>query len=62
MKTMKKAPVESKVCARCHQQKGKGEFYVDEARPDGLQTYCKPCFSLTYKEKRIKARNQQVCC
>lgn len=57
LKGQQRAAAESKVCARCHQLQPQSEFYADPGRADGLQTYCKPCFSEAYKERRLVAQD-----
>ena len=39
----------TKVCACCHVEKDLTEFYKNKARPDGVQTYCKPCMAARNK-------------
>ncbi len=34
-------PAESKECRRCHETKGKADFYHSKMTADGLQSYCK---------------------
>lgn len=38
-----------KRCALCSFNKDESEFSKNSSRPDGLQTYCKPCFKEKYK-------------
>ena len=39
-------PAESKECRRCHETKGKADFYHSKMTADGLQSYCKVCTRL----------------
>jgi len=34
-------PAETKECRRCHETKGKADFYHSKMTADGLQSYCK---------------------
>ena len=36
-----RVPAESKECRRCHETKGKADFYHSKMTADGLQSYCK---------------------
>ena len=40
-----------KKCNRCNKKKSRKDFFVNSKRPDGLQTYCKPCH-LEYGRER----------
>eukprot|EP00884_Botryococcus_braunii_P016969 jgi/Botrbrau1/3956/Bobra.0365s0030.2 len=52
--------VPHKKCSRCGNNKPSEEFYKDASKPDGLQTYCKPCLSARNRERREgKARAAQ---
>jgi 5-methylcytosine-specific restriction endonuclease McrA len=45
----------TKRCCRCGIVKGRGEFYKNKGRPDGIQTICKTCTKAqnrAYKEQR----------
>lgn len=36
-----RVPAETKECRRCHETKGKADFYHSKMTADGLQSYCK---------------------
>lgn len=38
-----RVPAETKECRRCHETKGKADFYHSKMTADGLQSYCKVC-------------------
>ena len=40
-----RVPAETKECRRCHETKGKADFYHSKMTADGLQSYCKVCSS-----------------
>jgi len=56
LKEEKRRPVATKVCSRCQQTKPMQDFYLDQGRSDGLQTYCRVCYSQSYREKRAGDR------
>ncbi|KAK9915493.1 hypothetical protein WJX75_009972 [Coccomyxa subellipsoidea] len=56
MLIQKPEPVPNKLCSRCNTQKTCEDFYRDASKPDGLQTYCKPCLCAKHKELRDRKR------
>ena len=44
----------SKQCYKCKTTKRASEFSKNSARPDGLNTYCKPCSKEISKRDRLK--------
>lgn len=45
---------QEKRCPRCEETKPRAEFYASRERPDGLDTYCRPC-SRTKRRERYSA-------
>ena len=49
---------EWKICPDCQQRKPASAFSRNRARPDGLQFYCKECYSIrsaqAYRERRVR--------
>ncbi|MFA5760366.1 MAG: hypothetical protein WC877_01235 [Dehalococcoidales bacterium] len=43
---------QTKLCPKCQQIKPTTEFSIDNAKGDGLQTYCKSCQSIRLKQSR----------
>lgn len=41
-----------KACPRCGEDKSAAEFSPNAGRPDGLQSYCRPCTRAYHKEWR----------
>ncbi|WP_437216643.1 hypothetical protein [Pectobacterium sp. LFLA-215] len=46
--------LKTKVCSRCHEEKNKSEFYANNTRNDGLQSYCKKCVKSSTHERSWK--------
>ncbi|CAL8468903.1 g8444 [Coccomyxa elongata] len=60
MLMQKPEPVPNKLCSRCNTHKTCEEFYRDASKPDGLQTYCKPCLCAKHKELRDRKRMRGI--
>jgi hypothetical protein len=50
--------VDTKRCCRCGVTKPRSAFYHNQARGDGLQTYCKACDALRNRTAYQAARRQ----
>ena len=51
-----KTKMQTKYCKSCKQDKAKIDFYKSKKEKDGLQTYCKACKKLMYREWKEKQR------
>jgi hypothetical protein len=47
--------IPQKTCSRCKQTRPLAEYYKNRARPDGVQTYCKPCSAMIDAARKLKA-------
>ncbi|WP_142501308.1 hypothetical protein [Klebsiella sp. 2680] len=46
--------IKTKTCSKCKKEKPKGDFYVNNSNPDGLQSYCKDCVKSSTHERSWK--------
>jgi hypothetical protein len=57
---------QTKVCARCHQERPVSEFAVSNKSADGLQSWCRSCYRQNYIEKeklgggRVRSLNSNL--
>lgn len=47
-----------KHCKSCNTEKNESDFYMNKARSDGLDVYCKECHSTKVKQRRDKYRSR----
>jgi len=46
----------SKLCARCGEEKPNNQFYKNHRMKSGLSSYCKPCYSARAQAAELKRR------
>lgn len=46
--------MDTKICSRCNQDKPVTEFFKTKNMKDGLQSACKKCMNISYKNSRDK--------